>query len=81
MRGCSVTKARARSPRLARAYLRLVYGWFTEGFATKDLRDARALLDELADAPALPASAGLASVGAGVDGEYAGGACPAPRAG
>jgi class 3 adenylate cyclase/predicted ATPase len=25
-----------------------VYAWFTEGFATKDLKDARALLDELA---------------------------------
>jgi predicted ATPase len=25
-----------------------VYGWFTEGFATKDLRDAKALLEELA---------------------------------
>src|SRR5712671_1330775 len=25
-----------------------VYGWFTEGFDTKDLRDAKALLDELA---------------------------------
>jgi hypothetical protein len=24
-----------------------VYGWFTEGFATKDLRDAKALFDEL----------------------------------
>ncbi|MBV8613291.1 MAG: hypothetical protein JOY66_05900, partial [Acetobacteraceae bacterium] len=24
-----------------------VYGWFTEGFGTKDLREARALLDEL----------------------------------
>jgi predicted ATPase len=24
-----------------------VYGWFTEGFETKDLKDARALLDEL----------------------------------
>jgi predicted ATPase len=24
-----------------------VYGWFTEGFATKDLREAKALLDEL----------------------------------
>jgi hypothetical protein len=24
-----------------------VYGWFTEGFATKDLKDAKALLDEL----------------------------------
>jgi predicted ATPase len=25
-----------------------VYGWFTEGFDTPDLRDARAMLDELA---------------------------------
>jgi class 3 adenylate cyclase/predicted ATPase len=25
-----------------------IYGWFTEGFDTKDLRDAKALLDELA---------------------------------
>ena len=24
-----------------------VYGWFTEGFDTKDLKEARALLDEL----------------------------------
>ena len=24
-----------------------VYGWFTEGFCTPDLKDARALLDEL----------------------------------
>jgi len=26
-----------------------VYGWFIEGFGTSDLRDAKALLDELAD--------------------------------
>ena len=25
-----------------------VYGWFTEGFATKDLREAKVLLEELA---------------------------------
>ena len=25
-----------------------VYGWFTEGFDTKDLLEAKALLDELA---------------------------------
>ena len=25
-----------------------VYGWFTEGFDTKDLQDAKSLLDELA---------------------------------
>jgi len=24
-----------------------IYGWFTEGFDTPDLRDARALLDEV----------------------------------
>ena len=24
-----------------------VYGWFTEGFDTRDLKDAKALLDEL----------------------------------
>jgi predicted ATPase len=32
----------------ARELLAPVYGWFTEGFDTLDLRDARALLDELA---------------------------------
>ena len=32
----------------ARALLAPVYGWFTEGFDTADLKDARALLDELA---------------------------------
>jgi hypothetical protein len=26
-----------------------IYGWFTEGFDTADLRDARALLDRLRD--------------------------------
>jgi predicted ATPase len=31
----------------ARAGLAEVHGWFTEGFDTPDLRDARALLDEL----------------------------------
>jgi adenylate cyclase len=31
----------------ARAMLADVYGWFTEGFDTADLKDARALLDEL----------------------------------
>jgi len=32
----------------ARALLAEVYDWFTEGFDTADLREARALLDELA---------------------------------
>ncbi|MGD8625346.1 MAG: hypothetical protein PVF47_18055 [Anaerolineae bacterium] len=31
----------------ARRALAEVYDWFTEGFDTRDLRDARALLDEL----------------------------------
>jgi len=31
----------------ARAMLAASYGWFTEGFDTADLKDARALLDEL----------------------------------
>jgi tetratricopeptide (TPR) repeat protein len=42
----------------ARDLLAPVYDWFTEGFATKDLRDAKALLAELADASAVPASGG-----------------------
>jgi hypothetical protein len=32
----------------ARELLALVYGWFTEGFDTRDLKDAKALLEELA---------------------------------
>jgi predicted ATPase len=32
----------------ARELLAPVYGWFTEGFATRDLKDAKALLDALA---------------------------------
>jgi predicted ATPase len=32
----------------ARDLLAPVYGWFTEGFDTPDLKDAKALLDELA---------------------------------
>jgi predicted ATPase len=31
----------------ARAMLAEIYGWFTEGFDTADLRDAKALLDDL----------------------------------
>ena len=34
--------------REARDLLAPVYGWFTEGFETLDLREARALLDDLA---------------------------------
>ena len=32
----------------ARDLLAPVYGWFTEGFDTADLKEAKALLDELA---------------------------------
>ena len=32
----------------ARELLAPVYGWFTEGFDTRDLKEAKALLEELA---------------------------------
>jgi hypothetical protein len=32
----------------AREFLTLVYGWFTEGFDTADLKEAKTLLDALA---------------------------------
>ena len=35
-------------PQQARELLAPVYGWFTEGFGTLDLKEAKALLDELA---------------------------------
>ena len=35
----------------ARNLLAPIYGWFTEGFDTPDLKDAKALLDELASDP------------------------------
>jgi predicted ATPase len=35
-------------PQQARELLAPVYGWFTEGHDTLDLKEARALLDELA---------------------------------
>jgi predicted ATPase len=34
--------------REARALLAPVYGWFTEGFDTRDMKEAKALLEELA---------------------------------
>jgi tetratricopeptide (TPR) repeat protein len=39
----------------ARSQLAEIYGWFTEGFDTADLKDARALLDELSVQKAPPA--------------------------
>jgi predicted ATPase len=38
----------------ARDLLAPVYGWFTEGFGTPVLQEARALLEELGEAPASP---------------------------
>ena len=35
-------------PQQARELLAPVYGWLTEGFDTRDLKDAKALLDDLA---------------------------------
>jgi predicted ATPase len=32
----------------ARQLLAEIYGWFTEGFETKDLKEAKGLLEELA---------------------------------
>jgi predicted ATPase len=32
----------------ARKLLAPIHGWFTEGFDTRDLKEAKALLDELA---------------------------------
>jgi hypothetical protein len=43
--GCGATTADAAE---ARELLARVYGWFTEGFDTADLKDAKWLLDELA---------------------------------
>jgi predicted ATPase len=37
-------------PQQARELLAPIYGWFTEGFDTRDLKEAKALLDELASA-------------------------------
>ena len=34
----------------ARKLLAPVYGWFTEGFDTQDLKEAKALLDEVGGA-------------------------------
>jgi predicted ATPase len=34
-------------PQQARDLLAPVYGWFTEGFDTRDLKEAKALLEEL----------------------------------
>ena len=37
----------------ARTMLAAIYNWFTEGFDTADLKDAKALLEELQARPVL----------------------------
>jgi hypothetical protein len=49
--------------RLTRDQVAPVYGWFIGGFGTKDLKEAKALLEELAVAPTLAASASFAVPG------------------
>ncbi len=41
------TRRNVRPRRAIRDLLAAVYGWFTEGFDTADLKEAKALLDEL----------------------------------
>jgi predicted ATPase len=45
----SLARLQGEQGRRAEAYdlLAPVYGWFTEGFDTPDLKDAKALLDQL----------------------------------
>ena len=40
-------QGRASTKEEARQLLADIYGWFTEGFDTRDLKEAKALLDEL----------------------------------
>ena len=49
----SLSRLWQRQGKLAEAYQLLaeVYGWFTEGFDTADLQEAKALLDELTAGP------------------------------
>jgi adenylate cyclase len=43
---CRLWQAQGRKEE-ARRLLSEIYGWFTEGFDTADLKDAKALLEEL----------------------------------
>jgi len=46
--GPVAASAAPRQARRGRHFPCLIYAWFTEGFATRDLQDAKALLEELA---------------------------------
>jgi predicted ATPase len=45
---------RDRKPQQPRELLAPVYGWFTEGFDARDLKEAKALLDALSPPPDAP---------------------------
>jgi hypothetical protein len=58
-RDCRQLRGRDQDRRTeARDLLAPVYGWFTEGFDTADLKDAKALLDKLTE-PAIAAEGGV----------------------
>jgi hypothetical protein len=42
----SIARGDQGKPQQARELLAPVYGWFTEGFDTRDLKEAKALLEE-----------------------------------
>jgi predicted ATPase len=48
LRHSAETKRKTPKPQQARELLAPVYEWFTEGFDTRDLKEAKALLEELA---------------------------------
>ena len=52
--GCRAGEGKAGE---AHALLSGIYGWFTEGFDTADLREAKALLTELGTRTPLPGKA------------------------
>ena len=52
----------------AHALLAPVYGWFTEGFGTPVLQEAKALLEDLGDGSARETTRGLANTRAAADG-------------
>jgi tetratricopeptide (TPR) repeat protein len=68
--------------RVAEAYelLASVYGWFTEGFSTKDLKDAKALLEQLAAAPVLAVSTDFVTSSARAEGREVPGSAMSPAA-
>ncbi len=53
----SLARLLANQGRLGEAYAMLakIYGWFTQGLDTADLKDAKALLEELKQQPIMPA--------------------------